>query len=268
MSLSYKDILTSLLPDGELWRPAEGEGFDKFLEGMGQNEDRIREYLASLAELRNPDKTSLLGDLEKEFGIKTNDNISEADRRAQLAGAMYARRTNGSRDFLQTQLQRAGFDVYVYDNAPAVDPDLLIAGQAQMYCGEALAQCGEPLAQCADFEGELIVNGDIFTTNPNYLVLCGEALAQCGEATALAGNFSGVTLDPVEYEVPDGAGTEVERWWNFIFFVGGEVTRGGSGEIVSLGFVDIPIQSRKTFKRLILKYKPMHSWCAAAVNWV
>ncbi len=268
MTLLYKDILSSLLPEGSLWRPAEGMGLDLFLKGMGENEERVRQFLADLAYIRDPDLTIILSDLEKEYGIKTNNNISETDRRDQLASIMYARRANGSRDFLQDQLQRAGFDLYVYDNAPAVDPDNLIFGQAQMYCGDTLAQCGEPLAQCSDFDGELIVNGDIGTTTIDYLVLCGETLAQCGEATALAGNYSGVTIEPIEYEVPDGIGTEVERWWNMIFFVGGEVVRDGAGAIISIEFVDIPIQNRKTLRQLVLKYKPMHSWAAVAVNWI
>lgn len=268
MSLDYKEILTSLLPDGDIWRPAEGKGLDLFFDGMGENEERIRQFLASLADIRNPDKTPILSDLEKEYGIKTNQNISEADRRNQLAGIMYARRADGSRDFLQDQLRRAGYDLYVYDNAPAVDPDPLVFGQAQIYCGDTLAQCGEPIAQCASFDGELIVNGDIGETIINYTVQCGETLAQCGEPTALAGNYSGVSIVPYDYQIPDGSGTEVERWWNLIFFVGGAVTRGGSGEIISIESVNIPLQNRNTIIRLILKYKPMHSWCALAVNWI
>ena len=268
MTLEYKEILTSLLPDGDLWRPAEGKGLDLLLDGMGENEDRIRLFLASLADIRNPDKTPILSDLEKEYGIKTNQNLTEAERRTQLAGIMYARRTNGSRDFLQDQLQRAGYDLYVYDNAPAVDPDLLIFGQSQVYCGDTLAQCGETTAQCASFDGELVVNGDIGETVINYLVHCGDTLAQCGEPTALVGDYSGVSLVPYVYTIPNGSGTEVERWWNLIFFVGGEVTRGGSGEIISIEHVDISLQNRKTLIQLILKYKPLHSWCALAVNWV
>jgi len=268
MTVGYKDILSSLLPNGPIWRPAEGKGLDLLLDAMGQNEDRVREYLASLANLRNPDSTNLLSDLEKEYGIKTNINISEEDRRSQLAAVMYARRANGSLTFLQEQLLRAGSDVFVYHNAPAVDPNDIIYGISDMYCGEALAQCGEPLAQCASFDGELIVNGDIFDMYIDYTVRCGEPLAQCGEASATAGEFSGVVRDRFIYEIPTGGGTEVERWWNLIFFIGGDVTRGGSGEILSLGFVDIPIQNRRMFKQIILKYKPMHSWAACAINWV
>jgi hypothetical protein len=268
MSLTYKDILSSLLPDGDMLRPEEGEGLDLFLQGMGENEERMRQFLAELAHLRNPDRTILLSDLEKEYGIKTNENITESDRRAQLAGIMYARRSNGSRDFLQTQLQRAGYAVNVYDNAPAVDPNPLIFGQSQMYCGDTLAQCGEPTAQCAAFDGELVVNGDIGETIIEYTMRCGDTLAQCGEPTALAGNYSGVSLLPYDYEVPSGVGTEVERWWNMVFFVGGDVVRGGGGEITSISFVDIPIQNRKTLRQLILKYKPMHSWGALAINWI
>lgn len=268
MSLEYKDILASLLPDGAIWRVAEGLGFDKLLDGMGANEERAREFLAELAYIRDPYRTPLLSDLEKEYGIKTNENISEADRRSQLAGVIYARRANGSRDFLQGQLQQAGFDLYVYENAPAVDPAALIYGQSQAYCGDPLAQCGEPLAQCAFFSGELLVNGKIGTTRIDYIVQCGEPLSQCGEPTAQCGNYSGVTFVPLEYEIPSGATVQVERWWNMIFFVGGAVTRGGSGEILSIEFVNIPIQNRNVLRQLILKYKPMHSWAAMAVNWI
>jgi hypothetical protein len=268
MTINYKEILESLLPDGDIHRVAEDLGLDQFLDGMGQNEERIRQFLAQLADIRNPDLTILLSDLEKEYGIPTNLNISEADRRAQLAAVMYARRANGSRDFLQDQLQRAGFPLFVYDNAPAVDPDPLFFGLAQIYCGDTLAQCGEPLAQCASFDGELIVNGDSGETVIDYIVQCGETLAQCGEPTALVGNYSGVSVIPYEYEIPSGVTEQVERWWDMIFFVGGAVTRGGSGEITSIEFVDIPIQNRKTLKRLILQYKPLHSWALIAVNWV
>lgn len=268
MALDYTDILSSLLPEGSAWTPAESLDMDKLLEAAGSNEEKIRSFLAELADIRNPDLTSVLGDLELEYGIKTNNNLSEADRRAILASIVYARRSNGSLDFLQNQLQRAGFDLYVYHNAPAVDPANLLYGTSQIYCGDALAQCGETDAQCAEFDGELIVNGDIFDTYVDYTVQCGEVDAQCGEASATAGEFSGVIRERYIYEIPSGVGTEVERWWNMIFFVGGEVERGGSGEILSIDFVGIPIQQRKTLKQLILKYKPLHSWAALAVNWV
>lgn len=268
MSAEYKDLLSSLLPEGNIWVPAPEKGLDLFLDGMGENEERIRQFLADLAYLRDPYRTILLSDLEKEYGIKTNLNISEEDRRSQLAGIMFARRATGTKTFLQGQLQQAGFPLYVYDNAPAVDPNTVAFGLAQIYCGEPLAQCGEPLAQCASFDAELIVNGNLYESTIDYLVQCGEPLAQCGEPTALAGNYSGVTLNPIEYEIPSGVGTEYERWWNLIFFVGGNVTRGGSGEILSIEFVDIPIQNRAVLRTLILKYKPMHSWCVLCVNWV
>lgn len=268
MTLEYKDILSSLLPDGSALAPAEGLDLDKLLDGMGLNEERIREFLSTLADIRNPNLTSLLGDLEKEFGIKTNDNISDLDRRAQLAGVMYARKTNGSRDFLQTQLQRAGYNVFVYENAPVVDPDSLIFGQSLLYCGGLNATCGNIDARCGNFSGELIVNGDIGINVIEYLIRCGVPLATCGGLDSYAGSFSGVHVDPIEYIVPDGATEEVERWWNMIFFIGGEVTRNEDDEIIAIEFVDIPIQNRKSFRQIILNYKPMHSWAAVAVNWV
>lgn len=238
MSLTYKDILSSLLPDGALWRPAPGLGLDKFLEGMGNNEERIRQFLVNLAHIRDPDKTIVLSDLEKEFGIKTNNNISEADRRAQLAGVMYARRANGSRDFLQDQLQRAGYPLQVYDNAPATDPEPLIFDLAQIYCGDTLAQCGEPLARCASFNGELLVNGSIGQNIILYTVRCGEALAQCGEPTALASNFSGVSVVPYDYIIPDADYFFSETFWTQAAVIANGGTINGSPVINRGGLFD------------------------------
>lgn len=238
MSLTYKDILSSLLPDGALWRPAPGKGFDKFLEGMGNNEERIRLFLADLAHIRNPDKTPILSDLEKEYGIKTNELISEADRRAQLAGTMYARRANGSRDFLAGQLQRAGYPLQVHDNAPATDPEPLIFGLSQIYCGDPLAQCGEPLAQCASFSGELLVNGNIGVNQIDYIVQCGETLAQCGEPTAQAGNYSGVSLIPYTYVIPDADYFFSETFWTQAAVIANGGTINGSPIINRGGLFD------------------------------
>lgn len=179
-------------------------GLYLLLEAMGDNEDLVRLYLDSLAYLRDPQRTPLLSDLEKEYGIITNNAISEQARRDLLTSIVYARRSPGSKSFLQDMLHQAGFtNLYVYDNAPAADPDTIVNGGAQIYCGDTLAQCGEPNAQCAWFQGEYVVNGDVYDFAVDYIVRCGETLSQCGEPTAQCGNYAGVLRTPKTYTVPD-----------------------------------------------------------------
>jgi hypothetical protein len=150
----------------------------------------------------------------------------------------------------------------------------------------SIAQCGEPGAQCGWFQGELIVNGDIFDFTVDYVATCGETLAQCDEPTAVAGNFSGTTRTKIDYPLPTDP---ID--WPFIFFVGGDATynpdTGASiycgdtlaqcdepiafcqwfcGALQDIEFVDLPYSRRADLVRLILQIKPIHSWCALLVN--
>lgn len=150
----------------------------------------------------------------------------------------------------------------------------------------SLAQCGEPDAQCAWFQGELIVNGDIFEFSVDYTVLCGETLAQCGEPASVSGELSGVTRTKIEYPIP----ADPEDW-PLVFFVGGDATFnpdiGASawcgealaqcgeplafaqwfeGELQDIEFVTLPYSRRADLVRLILQIKPIHSWCGLLVN--
>jgi hypothetical protein len=263
MTEIYKNVLEALLPPGSLWRPAEEAdtnpeaGFDQLLQGMSDNWTVVMEFLSALRDIRNPMKTLWLDELELEFGIYPNTNIPEAQRRAKVAAIKYAKIGKGSNDNLEIALHKAGFEnLFVYDNSPAIDPADYYY-MSLMQCGEALAQCGEPLAQCSRFQGELIVNGDIYDFSVDYLCCCGEALAQCGEVTAQAGNYSGITRTKREYDVPVN-----ESAWPFVFFVGGAI-----GYDDKIEFVDIPYIRRADLVRLILMMKPLHTWCVLLVNW-
>ena len=123
-------LINSLLPPGPLWNPEEDEDFDKLLDGMADNSAVVYEFLLQLAKITNPAESplELLPDLEKEFGILTNLNSTDADRRAQVASIKYSRGGDGSKDFLEDSLQIGGFDVLVHENDPPVDPQPLING--------------------------------------------------------------------------------------------------------------------------------------------
>lgn len=262
-----RDVLNALMPDGPIWEPIAGNDFDNLLEGIAANTENVRARIAQLRDLRNPNKTTILSDLEKEYGIIPVSGATTAQRRQRLAATMFNRGELPTYDLLEQKLQAAGFDVYVHENSPAVDPAGFIERSFQMTAGETLpggndSQCGEPEAYCGSIGGYLLVNGQINDQSPNYSILCDEPLAQCGESLAYAGQYDGITLTPIEYDIPAAAG-----YWPLIFFVGGEATRNALGEITGIDIAPIPAEREFEFKRIILKYKPMFSWAGLIVVW-
>ena len=261
MSLS-RAVLNSLLPEGSFWTPAAGDDYDLLLEGIADNSESVYQVLKSLACIRCPETTTLLDDLEKEYGIIPASLATEEERRSRLKAFIYRRTGTGAWDILQSKLREAGFtDVYVHPNDPAVDPNIFLAQAFNMVCGDLLpggndAQCGEPEAICAQVGGELLVNGDLFLSVPNYVNLCGEPLATC-DATVQAGDFDGYKsqLVDITYQIPTNSG-----YWPLIFFVGGPATRDVDGYLTEIQFYTLPIERRLEFRRTILKFKPMHSW--------
>jgi uncharacterized delta-60 repeat protein len=217
-----RDVLDSLFPEGEPWEPAADDDYDLLLEGIAENTEAVRQDLEDLGNLRNPWKTPILSDLEKEYAVTPSATATEAQRRQRLAAQMFAKNTLPTYDVLQDKLQSAGFDCFVWPNDPVTDPSVFLDEAFQLTCGDILpsgndGQCGEPDAFCARIGGELLVNGEQFEQFPNFTVQCDEPLAQCGEPDALAGQYDSIRLVPIEYDIPTEAG-----YWPLIFFVGGD----------------------------------------------
>jgi len=272
MSLNIsRAVLDSLLPEGSFWTPAAGDDYDLLLNGIADNSEEVYQVLKLLGQIRNPDKTPTIEDLEKEYGITPATLATEAERRSRLKAFIYRRGGTGAFDLLQSKLREAGFDnVYVHVNSPAVDPNIFLTQAFNMVCGDILpggndAQCGEPEAICAQLGGELLVNGDLFKSVPRYVNQC--YLRRIDESTfvtpccgdgVVCGDFDGYEsqLVDVEYEIPTDPG-----YWPLMFFVGGPAQRDPiTGELTEIAFYTLPIERRLEFRRTILKFKPMHSW--------
>jgi hypothetical protein len=253
--------LDSLLPPGSAFTPKTDGGMDQFFEGISDNWERSRARLALLADIRNPWKTEMLTDLEREFGITPNPNYTEEMRRQVLAQKMYTRDQRGTVDEMQMALRAAGFDVYVYENDPAIDPAPFLVQDFLMTCGADNAYCGEPSAVCGNIGGELLVNGPLFSQIPAIGMCCGSEVAYCEEPEAVCGFYDSLQLIPYVYPIPTDPAD-----WPFVFWVGGVATFGPGGEITDIAQVNIPIYREFEFKEIILRLKPMHSWAALIVS--
>jgi len=218
---NIRALYEALLPDGPIWIPKKDGDFDKLLDAMGENAGLVFDFLRTLANIRDPYNTPLLDDLEKEYGIIKNENLSEALRRSQIASIKYATPGTGSLDDLQDRLDKAGFDLIVTANDPAFDPRPILQSRYQMYAGGYNAYAGYneggPILAYAGFSGGyLIVNGDLYIQSPDYAMVAGGDFSFAGNSKALAGYFLQLDRDIYIYEIPDDPNR-----WRFIFFVGG-----------------------------------------------
>ncbi len=135
MSDLMRAVYDAVMPPGSIWIPEEEKEFDQLLDGMAENSEVVRLFLADLANLRRPSKTALLDDLEKEFGIVKNENLTDDERRAQIAAIKFSKGGNGDKDFLQNAFDTAGFDVQVHENSPPVDPGLFLDSEEYVTAG-------------------------------------------------------------------------------------------------------------------------------------
>ena len=257
MSDLTRRTIDAILPEGSIWEPAPGLDLDNLLDGIADNWETIRAFLDTLDNVRDPSTTTFLEELEKEFGVFSNASLTEAQRRAQLHPLVYQRSNNGSVDAMQSALDAAGFDVQVHENSPAVDPAIFLDQAFQMLAAGGNAYAGRDDAFAGRVGGELLVNGDLFTTNRQFTAVAGNVYS--GDGTT-SGEYSGLEREEVVYEIPTDQGD-----WPLVFFVGGDATRDGSGALTAIELAEIPTAQKSEFKRIILRAKPMHSWAGLII---
>ncbi len=260
-----RHAISAMLPPGSLWDPEPDGDLDHLFDGMSENYEEVLSFVASLAYIREPSKTIILKDLEKEFGITDNDTLTVAQRIDRLASAKYIKNSDGSKDTLQSRLQRSGFNVQVHENNPPVDPSLFVGGNFKTVCGSPAAICGASGVICGTANSnELLVNGELIFHSPGkQSVVCGSNTAICGSAKSACGSFiSNPDINKVTYTLPSSPGYD-----HLIFFIGGDATRNGSGELLTISPAAIQASRRDEFVSIILDYKPMHSWAGLVVEY-
>ena len=262
-----RQTFDALMPPGPLWVPEDGEGLDQLIEGIADNSEDIAGFLAQLANIRNPALTTLLSDLEKEYGIATDTNLTEAVRRMRLATKAFGGTSNGSIDVLQAALDSSGFtQLTVYENNPAVDPAIfldqifrMIANGDNAYAGFVPVAGPPSTAYAGRIGGELLVNGDIFSTTSGYLSQAGGAWA--GGLHGYAGRFDEMKTTKLEYSIP----TDPDDW-PLVFFVGGAATFNPDGSLLTIVSADVDVIREQKLKRTILSIKPIHSWAGLVIT--
>jgi len=235
MTIDFKDVCEILLPPG--WPKPTGD-FAKLLAGIAEDRQDIYDLLMALAYIRDPRNTTLLQDLEKEFGVITDTNLTEAQRRARLVAIKYAKPNTASWEHLQNTLVNAGFtDAVVIPNSPMIDPDLIT-------------------------NGELIVNGPIYTSQtPAYYKACASDINYRGHDRAFRGYW--LTMDRTLKEYDVGS---IPQRWRFVFFIG-SAKSGTWPSSPAVTNLSVPEEQEAFLKYLILKHKPTNTWCVLCATY-
>jgi len=237
--------LDALFPPGELWNPEDGESFDQQLDGISDTIEDVKSTIDSLEHIRNPYKTPVFTDLERNFGFLPNDDIDLDIRQKRLATRIYKKdRVNAVQD-LQNDLTSAGFNVLVHQNDPPVDPALFYTPPAK-----------------------ILVNTPIRIQLQATTMQAGASVAYAGYNEgggyfSCAGYFEYYIDRFLQYFLPTDP-----KYWPMIFFVGGTATRNPSGELTSIAFADVDSNRQVELDETILRAKSLGIWCVLIVNYV
>lgn len=257
-----RTVVDLIYPKGPAHEPVPDGDYDKFRDATADNIDVIRSDVKNTAFIRTPDKTDNLDDLEREYGIVKNINLSIAERTAALKSIRYAKATTGNDDDLQFMLDNAGFNLNVYNNSPdgpAIDPGIILNQNFVMQAGDLTNDfAGQDDAYAGRVGGELLVNGDIFE---QVQTIFGAGDVFAGNDNAVAGYFERLNQTLIVYDIP----TDPTKW-PLIFFVGGAATFAGDGSILTIEQGLVPSQQEKQLKDIILKFKGLYSWCGLVVT--
>lgn len=257
-----KSCIEAALPKGKIWTYKENGDLDKLISGMADNYEPVQDFFDGLAYIRDPQKTPVLDDLERDFHVQKDPELTEQERRDQLTAVKVAGNSPGTAEFLENILREAGFDVYVHLNNPPIDP---VALESMMW-----GQPDNPDAQWGGTNAQWGLGGRVEYVN----MIWGNTNAVWGREDAVwgignIGKIRGYALingneDDQAYSLGDDS---CQCFWSAVFFVGGTAQRSGTGQIISIETAEIPAHRRAEFEKLIMRIKPFFTWAGLVVNY-
>ena len=245
-------LTKQLYPTGRAFNyPDEGVTY-KLHKSLAQSEKRAVDDLNSILFQILPDNANFTADdatrWEQRLGMINGSLLSLADRKAAILrkinhpGDIPARQ---SHDYLQDQLQAAGFDVYVHENTnnQTIEDVLSLNGNVQQF-GQAQFgdfQFGNVSSYYSNLFDSIQFGDSSFVTfqwgNPSYY------------------NNKVVNHIPQSLDIYFNIGSNLTS----TFFIGGAV----------LGdFVNVDVARRDEFRQLILKIKPVQTVGYLLVNYI
>lgn len=241
-----KDSLLALLPEGALRQLVPDGSEDLLWSAIADAIVPGFEAMQDLANIRNPELAEDLESLEREYGFLPDVKLTEQERRARIKALKYANAGSGSGPALQDALHLAGFTN-------------LVVGEGRQY--------SDP-AGFIPAEGEYVVNGFEFITEQGYNTGCNVTESPPGTFDydyGCNGNLL-IGCQPLE-SVHQKVNYVPTDNFHLVFFVAQEITYDVSGYITSITPAPIPYYYRNVIREIILRIKPLQTWCYLAADW-
>jgi len=253
-------IIKYLLPKSKSFKIYIEKKLSNFFKALTCIPDDFRKYLDEIYLDIFPKTTRQLDEWKNEFGLFFFPPY-ENEQRETIDGEWKAKGGQG-KDYIQQVLRDAGFDVYVHENIPPVDPDIFLTSIASMVCGGFNAYAGRLDAYAGLTGGELLVNGPIYTNIIDIASSAGNINMSCGNLKACCRYFEKMEIVDKTYTI-----TNDPDYWGYFFFIGGQATRNINHELETIDFALIPSGRKEEFKRLVLKLKPAQTWVGLIVTY-
>jgi len=251
MSLAQRllNLTRQLYPTGKAFKMP----FNGFMESLhialALSEARFyRDALATLFAIL-PDNDNFTADdaadWERRLGMITNPDVDLEDRKLAIKRKMNHPGTIKARQhrlYLQTQLQAAGFNVWVHENIPEINPINFLINQNY-------AQLGNK--QLGDFQ-----LGSFFSTHSDLIHFVQLGDFQLGQAQLNTYFWKNKVVNHINWR--QDLFFAIGSNFRSVFFIGGE-TRGT--------FANVNVEREPEFRQLILKIKPAQTVALLFINY-
>lgn len=251
MSLATKllNLARQLYPTGKAFKMPVGGYLEAMHKGLGKSEERF--YIDALALLYSilPDNANFTSDdatdWERRLGLITNLDVDLEDRKAAIKRKMNHPGTIKARQhrlYLQTQLQAAGFNVWVHENIPEINPIYWLIDQLYGQLGDSQLN-----------DDQL---GDFFSAHPELVYFIQLDDAQLGDAQL--GEYFWINKVVNYITKEKDLFFSIGNNFRSVFFIGGE-TAGT--------YASVDTEREAEFRQLILKIKPAQSVALLFINY-
>lgn len=257
MAIDFFPTIQKLLPKGRAFRlPFENDLY-KFHQAQAKEPERICDFYIDVRDSGIPPNvpSDALDDWETFLGLLTNTNLTDAERNERALGKLTAVGGQGP-DYIQDQLQAAGFPVFVYENNPisGARTYITLSGDTGIESNDFLSGDFTDRLNPETVPGDLLANPPIWKTEKDYIG-CQSNDTNVESGDFLSGEFTETLLIEFEYQISAISATFIFYW--FI---------AGSGGIFDT--VDLPADRQTDFESLVFQLKPAHTWVIANVNYI
>ena len=135
MSNIFSTLFKQLYPTGRAFKMPFASDFEKLNEAFSLSSQRLYDDANSIYDSIFPDNNNFTAtdatDWERRLGMIDGSANTLTDRKAAIIRKLNAPGINPAKGhylYIQTQLQLANFDVYIYENTAGVSPDVFFGG--------------------------------------------------------------------------------------------------------------------------------------------